>query len=175
MTDLLTNYYALRDRVDQKAAEVEQQLGDHMACKPGCDSCCRHLEIFPVEAYALQLAAQHLSTSQRQAICDPAFKATDGPCPLLQGGLCALYEARPIICRTHGLPLMLTQEDGSTQLDYCPLNFEGLETLPGDMILSVETVNQALAVINRLFVEQSSQDWPERLSFYEALCPTPPA
>lgn len=170
MSQLLTNYYALRDRIDQKAAEVTHHLGEHMACRAGCDGCCRHLEIFPVEAYALQLAAQKLSVSQRQAICHDDFQATDGPCPLLQGHLCALYADRPLICRTHGLPLMLTTEAGSQQLDYCPLNFQQLQQLPGEQILSIETVNQTLAAINRLFVQQSQHPWPERLSIFDAIC-----
>ena len=34
-------------------------------------------------------------------------------------GQCAIYEARPLICRTHGLAIGV---DGG--LDHCPLNFE---------------------------------------------------
>jgi len=45
-------------------------------------------------------------------------------CAFLQNGLCAIYEHRPMICRTHGLPIAFTDHDDATKnVDFCPKNF----------------------------------------------------
>jgi len=41
---------------------------------------------------------------------------------MLVGGLCSIYEFRPFICRTHGLPLLSMGDDG-WELSHCELNF----------------------------------------------------
>jgi hypothetical protein len=47
---------------------------------------------------------------------------TDEDCVFLKDHGCAIYENRPIICRTHGLPL-LYMNDESWELSTCELNF----------------------------------------------------
>lgn len=40
----------------------------------------------------------------------------------LKDDACAIYPARPIICRTQGLPMGFSE---SSSIDVCPLNFTG--------------------------------------------------
>lgn len=158
MSDLLANYRLLVARVDELCRRIASGWGEHLACRPGCDSCCRHLRLFPVEAAALAAALAALAPAVREKVLVRAAGCgEDDPCPLLIDGLCQLYADRPIICRTHGLPLLLEGEAGR-QIDFCPQNFHGIETLPAAAVIDLETLNTALTTINRLFVQQQGQD-----------------
>jgi len=169
MAQALANYAILRDRIDAFAARIAGEFATVMACRAGCDSCCRHLAISPVEAYAIAAALQTLPALEQVAIRARARDAVPDACPLLAAGCCLLYAARPLICRTHGLPLLLVTA-GTKTVDYCPLNFQGVDTLPGWAVLDLEQLNTALAAINALFVrEVLAGSAPERLSIAEAL------
>jgi uncharacterized protein len=167
----LDNYLALRSRVDELCQKTSTLLQDAMACRPGCDACCRHLSVFAVEAAALRDALSALpepDAARVRAASDSA--APDGPCPLLHDGLCLLYEARPVICRTHGLPLLIDR-DGEKGVDFCPENFQGLSSIPGSAVIDLERLNQLLMAINALFLQSSPG--PERLTVAQALCGQP--
>lgn len=167
----LENYRALLQRIDEMCRATAERFEAHLACRPGCDSCCRHLSIFTVEAAALTRALAQLPPEQAEVIRQAAAQAeTEGPCPLLKGGLCLLYEARPIICRTHGLPLLVTRDD-SKEIDFCPENFQGLASIPGSAVLDLERLNAALAAINALYLR--SCPGPERLTLAQALLRQP--
>jgi uncharacterized protein len=163
----LDNYLALRSRVDELCHNTSTLLQDAISCRAGCDACCRHLSVCAVEAAALRAALSALpdaDAARIRAAADAA--APDGPCPLLQDGLCLLYEARPIICRTHGLPLLIDR-DGEKGVDFCPENFQGLSSIPGKAVIDLERLNQLLMAINALFLHSSPG--PERLTLAEAL------
>ncbi len=54
------------------------------------------------------------------------------PCPLLgEDGACLIYEHRPMICRTHGLPNIDISGESFSNL-YCSLNFSGCDPLKLD-------------------------------------------
>jgi uncharacterized protein len=167
----LENYRALLARVDEICHMTSERFGAEIVCRAGCDACCRHLSIFAVEAAALNRALHQapgdLSARIRQRA---AAAAPEDPCPLLQDGLCLLYQARPIICRTHGLPLLL-HRDGKSEIDFCPENFRGLESIPGSAVLDLERLNATLATINALFLR--SCPGPQRLTIAQALLRQP--
>ncbi len=75
-------------------------------------------------------------------------------CPLLRDERCLLYEARPIICRTHGLPIVYTQE-GAQISDCCPLNLTGTTSLSGSDVVNLDTLNTLLTAINATYLAQS--------------------
>jgi uncharacterized protein len=170
--DLLHNYRALRERVDRICREIEVEFDTHLACHAGCDSCCRHLSLFPVEAAALATALEDLSPARAEHIRSRARNALpDSPCPLLEDGVCLLYAARPLICRTHGLPI-LTDQDGAKSIDFCPLNFRGIASLPGKAVIDLDRLNTTLAAINALFVAEAFADASleqDRITIAEAL------
>jgi Fe-S-cluster containining protein len=168
----LANYRALVARVDELAGRIAAEFRDHIACRKGCSACCRHLSLFPVEAAALAAALKRLPAPAAEHIRARAAQATPaGPCPLLEEGACLLYADRPIICRTHGLPLLATGEEGR-RIDFCPDNFRGLDTLPAAAVVDLDRLNTLLAAVNALFVSAapgSDAAAPERLSIAEAL------
>jgi len=158
LVERLSNYRQLVARVDALCARIEGDFRERIACRRGCDGCCRHLSLFPVEAAALAAALTEAPAALAAEIRKRARAAAeDGPCPLLKDGVCLLYEARPLICRTHGLPL-LGRRDGERFIDYCPLNFQGMESLPASAVIDLETLNATLTAVNRLFVKESGGD-----------------
>ena len=87
-------------------------------------------------------------------------------CSLLLDGRCVVYDERPVICRSHGLPLVM---DG--QLDVCPLNFEGedIAELPHTDLLSVDTVTAILITLNQLFCQETGGEPGRRREVGELL------
>ncbi len=169
--DIFRNYRDLRDKVDAICREIEAEFGPYLACHAGCDDCCRHLSLFPIEAAALASALDTLPGKEAERIRRRARRATsESPCPLLEDGTCLLYSARPIICRTHGLPL-LTLQEGSRSIDFCPLNFRGISSLPGKAVIDLDRLNTTLAAVNALFITNRLGNAPpkERITIAEAL------
>ncbi|MBJ6727830.1 YkgJ family cysteine cluster protein [Geomesophilobacter sediminis] len=163
----LQNYLTLLERVDALCARTATQFADHITCRPGCDSCCRHLSISAVEAAALVHALRELPEEQAALVREQAQAAdASSPCPLLHDGLCLIYHARPIICRTHGLPLLIRQ-DGAARVDFCPDNFQGIDRIPGSAVLDLERLNEMLAAINALYLQQCPG--PERIHMAQCL------
>ena len=130
----------------QRLARVHK---DRLACKKGCDACCRHLSLFPVEAFALSRAFSHLEAPCREKILEQA-QQTDLQCPLLVDHVCMVYEARPIICRTHGYPLYMEKE-GRPMVDFCPKNFKGVKKLDRADMLDLDRMNTLLTAVNNHF------------------------
>jgi Fe-S-cluster containining protein len=169
--DRLRNYRTLLKKVDERCREIERNCRAHIACRKGCAECCRHFSIFPVEAAALSEALQRLTKEQADHILEKARNSTpESPCPLLEKRICLLYKARPVICRTHGLPLLYVQ-DGQTIVDFCPLNFRDLDSIPGNAVIHLDRLNEMLASVNRLFVAEffGFSVKADRLSIAEAL------
>ena len=76
-----------------------------------------------------------------------------------------IYESRPVICRTHGLPMLVPGEDS---LSMCVYNLKGLERLDGDCVLDLKPVNQILATVNHL-IASSKGESPERVGVAQAI------
>jgi hypothetical protein len=171
--EILKNYLSLVERVDELCLRATKEFGAHIACRAGCSGCCRHLSLFRVEAVALVRTLNDLPAEHAARIREHAAQNLPGdPCPLLANGHCLLYAARPIICRTHGLPLLTRQENGTQLIDFCPLNFQGLDSLPGSAIIDLDRLNTTLAAINALFVAELPEKSPsrkDRISISEAL------
>ena len=149
----LENYLALKSRVDELCSSTARRFDAQISCRPGCDSCCRHLSVFAVEAAALHEAMRAVAEADAALIRQAAAHATlQAPCPLLRNGLCLLYQARPIICRTHGLPLLISR-DGESGVDFCPQNFRELSSIPGDAVIDLDRLNATLAAINVLYLQ----------------------
>ncbi len=167
----LGNYRELISRVDELCRCIEGGLRSSIVCRSGCDGCCRHLTLFPVEAAALATALQELPLPERHRIQARArITLPTDPCPLLERHCCLLYGARPLICRTHGLPLLMTR-DGSRQIDYCPLNFSGLASLPGSAVIDLDRLNETLVAVNLCFISTAKEaaTRPGRITIARAL------
>ncbi len=69
-----------------------------------------------------------------------------------------MYDSRPIICRTFGLPSLHRDEKDEGVIDWCELNFTSVEPtlqFQADGIIDIDTLNTKLAGVNGLFVKES--------------------
>jgi hypothetical protein len=116
-----------------------------IACRPGCTDCCQGgLTVVVVEAIvigrALNIAEERILLQAGQ----PPLH-TQGRCTLLGSDeLCSIYPARPLICRTHGLPLRYPD---TPELSLCEKNF-GTSTPHNSAILEMSNVETALFAAN---------------------------
>jgi hypothetical protein len=167
VSDAYDRYEELVERVEAFARNIRQRYSTQVTCHAGCDACCyQQFTIFPVEAWHLAQAVARLNAETRQRLRqrleapeDP-FKliAPARPCVLLENGRCSVYEGRPLICRMQGFPLfstMIRRSDGG-QRDCCPLNFTGmaLEDIDTPAVYNLDLVNQTLAAIHHLFIQE---------------------
>ena len=169
MTD---TYRALVEKVDAFAAAVSDRRRADLACKPGCASCCQAwLTVSPVEAQQLRAALAGLDPQARQAIAERgrlerAREARGEPprCAMLDPeGRCGVYAARPLVCRTQGLPLRyppgvvpeaaVRGRIPRGEITYCPLNFTAAGP-SGPDVLDAERVDQLLALVNLRYAEE---------------------
>ena len=164
---LLKNYDDLLKRVDAHIKKVEKNYSDKIVCKKGCDTCCRFLNLFPVEAFALSAAFLGMNNSCQKSVMSGLEEKNR--CPLLINNQCVLYEARPIICRTHGYPLYF-KKDGEILVDFCPKNFKGVTSFTRDALFDLDQLNKLLAAINKQFLESfETNPFDDRIPISRAL------
>jgi Fe-S-cluster containining protein len=155
MSHFLDNYKQLTARVDTLCNTIAAALGEQITCSAGCSSCCIPITVFPVEASALRETLESLPAKQAKKIRRHVSEhAEDKCCPLLFNHRCLMYEARPIICRTHGLPIIYTANDQRNS-DCCPLNLAGTESLPGSNVVDLDTLNTLLVAVNSIYLSQA--------------------
>jgi hypothetical protein len=158
--DLFTNYRKLVTRVDEFSSRLLLAYRDQLVCRQGCIACCQQdLHLLPVEYYFLLEGFRQLPAAAQELLKIRVKREapSDGKsCLLLHEDGCLLYSHRPIICRTHGLPLLITTE-GQERRDCCPKNFIGhpLEQLPRLDLLHLERLNTLLILVNHLFSSQT--------------------
>ncbi|MBK8173630.1 MAG: YkgJ family cysteine cluster protein [Sandaracinaceae bacterium] len=120
MTD--SDVRSLHERVERKARRLHVLHQARTQCRSGCSSCCvDELTVFEVEA-------DEIRTSYAELLARGTPHAP-GACAFLDvANACRIYEHRPYVCRTQGLPLRWIDErdDEAVELrDICPLNENG--------------------------------------------------
>lgn len=162
-------YEQLRDEVDRLARRLSDRYSIHLECRSGCSGCCRHhLSVFRVEADRIAHAIADLPEETRSAIearaAEIELKEARGEevsCPLLVEDRCSIYESRPLICRTQGLPLIYETDEEEQEVDFCPLNFtapDALDDLDEEHLVPLDAINLRLAMINLDFCLKSGID-----------------
>lgn len=154
----IEKYLQLRDNVDHLTDELWDKHHDRMACKKGCDMCCLNFEVFPVEFDAIkqQVAEEYPEILDEKLPEEPGEK-----CAFLKNHQCAIYNARPIICRTHGFPLLYMNMDGDYwELSHCELNFTDVDEYYFDEenTYPQDTYNSRLFMINKEYVKSTYPD-----------------
>jgi Fe-S-cluster containining protein len=165
----LNNYYRLLAKIDERCNEIYAAYQQHIVCQKGCCTCCRLMSVFAVEAAAVSLALSRLPHETLLRLRQNADTHPDSEiCPLLEKGACAVYESRPVICRTHGLPILVLQ-NGRHEADFCPLNFQNLSSFPSQAMIDIEKLNRMLFAINGVFIAEFPEITQERFGIYDLL------
>lgn len=113
----------LHEEIDRDARRLGQVHAKRLQCGRGCSACCLDdLSVSRIEAERIRRAHPDLL---RNAEPHPV-----GGCAFLDGeGACRVYEERPYVCRSQGLPLRILFENDAGEIeerrDICPLNLEG--------------------------------------------------
>ena len=120
----------LFNNIDNAVSFIVKEFKHLVKCKPGCTDCCYALfDISFIEAVNIANIIKDLKRSERRKLERSAKKFKEKfskiiktpdivamsenkiRCPLLtEEGLCYLYWARPVNCRTYGIPTSLNGE-----------------------------------------------------------------
>lgn len=151
------DYRSLRKEIDLVAKELEHEHSRHLECKAGCDLCCMDYGILPIEFFSI-LDELKSDKFHKETLTDSPEK--DSSCIFLQNHMCTIYHSRPAICRTHGLPLLFTNEDGEWQLSACELNFTqfNFEKFTTENTYPQDTYNSKLFLLNRDFIAEYKEE-----------------
>lgn len=140
------SYKRILDRADRFFRSVMESQPQNLQCGRGCSLCCYGLfeigaadipilaeglaQLHPMRRRKIVRRAQEMvASSKHPNLRDCSIEEKEEffdrtasmPCPNLNdAGECMVYEHRPLVCRTFGLPL----RDGDRYLgDICELNF----------------------------------------------------
>ncbi|MCO5142176.1 MAG: YkgJ family cysteine cluster protein [Oligoflexia bacterium] len=144
MIDLFENYENFLKKIDETTHKINPEITQNLNCQRGCSSCCRsEIQVNKIEKEYIKkylnqnpLIQQKISLSQKQK----------NKCSfLLEDESCSIYEARPVICRTHGYPILI-----ENNIDICPLNASSIQNinLKANDILKTNTIELILAAIS---------------------------
>lgn len=155
---IVSNYRKLCGYCDLVWEKVKQRFSAEVQCQKGCSACCELQSVNQLEAFLIRM---HLETHDLK--CSELSPGEDR-CPFLFEQSCTIYEARPLICRTHGL--VLKSRDFDSPSPSCPDNFKSLPKpeLPQDLILDADIVTENLMRLNLAFCICTERDAEERIS-----------
>jgi uncharacterized protein len=162
-------------KVDAFFAGASARHGEKMACRTGCSDCCRRrFSVTSIEADAIREALAALPEADRAALAERARAGDPGVCPALDGeGRCAVYAARPLICRTHGLPIRFApaSERALPVIDACPKNFVGedLRAVDASSVLDQTTLSTVLAALDMAHADAAGNPRGQRVAIAAVL------
>lgn len=154
--------------MDRLISDVLCKYPADIDCHKGCGCGCRNLSIFPIEALSIFMAIRQLPAKAAVAIRQRAVAHRIWDCPLLEDRACALYPYRPIICRTHGLPLQ-TIYKGRRFIGHCRRNFTRRPAVPPDAVIDLDRINTSLRTVDAALAQHYSRQMPARLSIAAAV------
>ena len=129
----------LTAKIDGFFARALARHGDDMQCETGCSDCCHvRLSITHVEAGAIRAFATGRTLALNP---DPTRCAA-----LDEAGRCQIYEARPVVCRSHGVPIRM-REGSLPVIRNCFRNFTQSEPA-ADCVLDQETLSTLVLAVD---------------------------
>ena len=139
-------YRELLKEITEQTKQLEQVHKKQMNCKNGCDLCCIDFSIFPLEYHFIINHIQN-ETLELEEHSDKNI------CKFLKSHSCTIYPFRPIMCRTHGLPLLYSNDEGEPELSVCHLNFTDFDfaEFTYDNTLAQDRFNSKLFLLNKDF------------------------
>ena len=162
---MMDEYQNLRVKVDAHFEQIFQKHHAEMSCAAKCHACCApELTVTRIEADAIRA---HLDN--HPALVDQlAELARSDPhqgkrCALLDAeGYCSIYEVRPLICRSHGAPVLVQIDRKREGIDACELNFtRGMDMLETGDWIHLETLNTMLTRIDWRYALDHGRERPD--------------
>ena len=167
--------------------------GSRIQCRPGCTDCCHQLfQITEIEAGYISRGLKALDESSREALRSRAIPylaerrrliAEKGEqeawgnlppagarlaCPALDGGVCSIYEFRPLICRRFGMPLYNPDKPG--RVFACELNFRDGEEIQDPELIQIQTgIHQGWKALQRDYNDEGKPRDAEPLTVARAI------
>ena len=170
MSETVARFEALAIGVERGFDAIRRRNDGCMECQKGCSDCCRcRLSITRVEQANLRRGLARLPESVRRELAERATAETQEMCPALDAnGACQVYESRPLICRSHGVPLRhrypvpLVQP---TRIDVCEKNFTEVSTnsLPPEDVMDQTSLMAELAALDVEFCDEHGLAQGERI------------
>ncbi len=102
---MLLDAYAIIDEGVAVAVKAEEdELNIKLACREGCDHCCRSqtdIPVYPLEIVGISWFVTERVTAPGRAILKEQLSShrKGDPCPFLAGGSCSVHPVRPVGCR----------------------------------------------------------------------------
>lgn len=114
---ILDEFNKFFEKTNKKIDKITKLHQKNLSCKKGCTYCCMNISVLPIEFYAI---GKMLKRSKKRIKLNRHKR-----CAFLQDKLCMIYEFRPVICRTHGLPLSHrdSHDPNRMNVSICDLNF----------------------------------------------------
>jgi len=128
---------------------VADRHGAEMQCATGCSDCCHvRLTITGVEAAAIRGYVATWSAERRAllGVTEHSTPAEQRCAALDAAGRCRIYDARPLVCRSHGVPIRM-QQGGLPVVQNCHRNFHRATPDP-DCILDQTTLSAMLLAVD---------------------------
>ncbi len=169
----LDRYRELTAKVDAFFARVERRHGDQMLCGSGCFDCCLvRLSVTPVEAAVIREALATLPAEVRERLAARAARDEPERCAALEDdGRCAIYAGRPLVCRSHGVPIRQRDGRGDGIVDTCFRNFaeHGAAAADPDCVLDQTTLSSILLAIDSAHAAETGGTAGTRVAIADVL------
>jgi Fe-S-cluster containining protein len=175
---------AARARLDALFAKIaaffgaaEAREGASITCHAGCSDCCRRFTVTGIEAEVIREGLAALPAARRDELAARAATPATDVCPALDAdGRCAIYAHRPVICRTHGLPIRFTEQRAGRSLpmlDACPKNFLGrdLADVSPASVMDQTTLSTIVGALDAAHADETGRERGERVAIAHLLAP----
>ena len=140
----VTRLEELAHKVDAFFARVAERHGADMQCATGCSDCCHvRLSVTAVEAAAIRAEVTAWPVAQRRNLADAG--SSDRCAALDAAGRCRIYPVRPLVCRSHGVPIRL--RGALPVVQACHRNFTRTTPDP-DCVLDQATLSATLYAVD---------------------------
>jgi hypothetical protein len=142
----------LAAKIDAFFERVTARHGPDMQCHTGCSDCCHvRLTVTGVEAAAIRAVVAGWPDAGRARLRAVIAEAPADRCAALDAsGRCAIYAARPVVCRSHGVPIRI-RERSLPVVQACHRNFaaRGPAGVDADCVLDQTTLSALTLAVDR--------------------------